>query len=121
MLLTHSSWHNLPEINVYAVVALHIQISGQITDNVPPSPKGSDFDVGLGWGEFSHSFQVFLTWLYALLQYMIGQIVNLIAEKFTLTRLEFQVMFSKAFEHNVQASQMSLLSFGKDNHVIQVN
>ena len=73
--------------------------------------KGSDIRACLRWGEFSHSFPVFLAGPDALLVYMMRQIVNLIAEEFTLTRLEFQAMLSKAFKHNVKAPQMHLLSF----------
>ena len=83
--------------------------------------KGSDFSIGLKWGEFRNSFQILLAGPNALLGYMIGQIIDLIVEEFTFTQLEFQVKLLKVFKHNRQASQMLLLSFGKDNHIIQID
>ena len=41
-------------------------------------------------------------------------------EKLTFTWLEFQVMPSAAFKHNMQVLQMLFLSFGEDSHVTQV-
>ena len=52
---------------------------------------------------------------------MVGQIVDLILEEFTLNQLEPQVMFSEAIKRNAQVLQMFLLCFGKDNHIIQVD
>ena len=98
---------------------------GKSLDELPVmtywAQKGSDLGVGMGWYKFSHSFQILFAGLNALLGYMMGQIIDLIGEEFTFTLLEFQVMLSKMFEHRMQASQMLYLSFGKDNHVIQVD
>ena len=84
------------------------------------SQEGLDFSVCSRWGEFSHSFQVLLSGPNGLLGYMMGQIVDFITEEFALTRLELQIMFSEAFKHDMQTLQVLFLSFGKDNHVIQV-
>ena len=85
------------------------------------SQKGSDFSVGLRQGELCHSFQVLLAGLNSLLGYMMGLIFDLIVEEFTFTQLEFQVMLSEAFKHNMQALQMLFFGFGKDNNIVQVN
>ena len=74
--------------------------------------KGLDFGGGLRLGEFSHSFQILLAWPNALLGYMMGYIIDLIAEAFVFAWLEFQVMLPEAFEHNEQVLQMLFLSFG---------
>ena len=83
--------------------------------------KGSDFSVGLRLGKFSHSFQILLAGLNALLGYMMGLIIDLIAEEFAFTCFEVQVMLSEAFKHSMQASQMLFLSFRKDNHIVQID
>ena len=78
--------------------------------------KGSDFGVGLRWGKFSHSFQILLAGPNALLGYMMGLIIDLIVKEFTFTQLEFQVILSEAFEHNMQTLQIFFLGFGITSH-----
>ena len=75
--------------------------------------EGLDFSVSLGQSKFSHHFQVLFAGPDALLGHIMGQIVDLILEEFALTWLEFQIIFSEAHEHNVQASQVFLFSWEK--------
>ena len=104
-----SSCQHLLQIGVCAVVAQHMQILWWIALGSYQAQKGSKFSVCLRWGKFSHSFQVLLAGLDALLGYMVGQILDLTLEEFALTQLELQIMFPEALEHNAH------------KHVIQVN
>ena len=65
--------------------------------------KALDLNVGLGWSEFSHSFQVLFAGSYTFLGDMMNQIVYFIPEEFTLGWLELQVVFPEVLKHNVQA------------------
>ena len=64
--------------------------------------KGLDSSVGSWQNKFSNSFQVFFAGSYSFLGDMMGQIVNLYLEELTLGQLEFQIVLSKALNHNVQ-------------------
>ena len=58
-------------------------------DELPIVPHqaqvGSDFSVGLGWSKLCHHIYILLAGPHTLLGGMMGQIVNLILEEFTLS------------------------------------
>ena len=85
VLLTHSSYWHLPQIDVHVTVVLYTQNLWWIGDSASPSPERLGFSCKLGWREFSHSFQVPFAGHNTLSGDMMSQIVNHIPEKFALS------------------------------------